>query len=104
MCAWDSGLMSILGYIIIGLIAGALAKLIMPGRQGGGILMTMVLGIVGALVGGLLTNLIMNGRIAFDIGGGFFVSLIVAVIGSIIVLLIYGAVTKRSGTGTRTTA
>ena len=46
--------MGILAWIIFGLIAGALAKFIMPGTQGGGIILTIVLGVVGALVGGFL--------------------------------------------------
>lgn len=87
--------MGIFGYIVIGLIAGALAKLILPGKQGGGILKTMLLGIVGALLGGLLSNLIFQGRFSFAINSGWFMSLIIAVVGSIIVLLIWGAVTKK---------
>ncbi|MFK7975937.1 MAG: GlsB/YeaQ/YmgE family stress response membrane protein, partial [Halioglobus sp.] len=46
--------MGILAWIVLGLVAGALAKLIMPGKDGGGWLMTMVLGIAGAFVGGFL--------------------------------------------------
>lgn len=89
--------MGIIGYIVIGLIAGALAKLILPGKQGGGILKTMLLGIVGALVGGLLSNLIFHGRLSFAITSGWFISLVIAVVGSIIVLVIWGAITKRRG-------
>ena len=79
--------MTILFYLILGLIAGAIAKLILPGKQGGGILATIVLGVIGALVGGLLGNL--------ELSGSWFWSLITAVIGSLIVLLIYGAVARR---------
>ena len=46
--------MGILAWIVLGLVAGALAKFIMPGQQGGGIILTIVLGVVGALVGGFL--------------------------------------------------
>lgn len=87
--------MTIIFYIIIGLLAGAIAKFIMPGRQGGGILTTIILGIIGALVGGLLTNLLMNGSLSFAINGGFWLTLLIAVIGALIVLFIYGMVTKR---------
>ncbi|MBM7051327.1 MULTISPECIES: GlsB/YeaQ/YmgE family stress response membrane protein [unclassified Rothia (in: high G+C Gram-positive bacteria)] len=85
--------MGIIGWIILGLIAGALAKLIMPGKQGGGILVTMVLGIVGAMLGGFLGSMVpglSDGIQSFSIG-----TLFTAVIGSLIVLWIYGAVTKR---------
>ena len=85
--------MSILGWIVLGLLAGALAKLIMPGKQGGGILVTMVLGIVGALLGGFIGSFIpglSDGIQSFSIG-----TLFTAVVGSLLVLWIYGAVTKN---------
>lgn len=91
--------MTILFYLIIGLLAGAIAKAIMPGKQGGGILATLVLGVIGALVGGLLGNLIIHGEFDFGISGNWFIALITAVIGALIVLFIYGAVTKRSRAG-----
>jgi uncharacterized membrane protein YeaQ/YmgE (transglycosylase-associated protein family) len=83
----------ILGWIVLGLIAGAIAKLILPGRQGGGWLITLLLGIVGALLGGFI------GSAIFGIGLENFWSLqtwIVAILGSILVLLIYGLVTRGS--------
>lgn len=85
--------MSIFGWIIIGLLAGAIAKLIMPGKQGGGILVTMVLGIVGALLGGFIGSFIpglSDGIQSFSIG-----TLFTAVVGSLLVLWIYGAITKN---------
>jgi uncharacterized membrane protein YeaQ/YmgE (transglycosylase-associated protein family) len=81
----------ILGWIVLGLIAGAIAKLILPGRQGGGWLITLLLGVVGALLGGFI------GSAIFGIGLEDFWSLqtwIVAILGSILVLLIYGLVTR----------
>lgn len=87
--------MTILFYIIIGLLAGAIAKAIMPGKQGGGIIATIILGIIGALVGGLLGNLIAGNGFDFSLSGNWFVALFTAVIGALIVLFIYGAVTKR---------
>ncbi|MDC4232563.1 GlsB/YeaQ/YmgE family stress response membrane protein [Actinomyces sp. B33] len=84
--------MGILAYLILGLIAGAIAKLIMPGEQGGGWFVTMILGVVGAILGGWLGNMI------FNVGLENFWSIqtwVVAIIGSLIVLLIYGFVTKR---------
>ncbi|ALU39753.1 hypothetical protein AS188_08295 [Kocuria flava] len=84
--------MGILGWIVLGLIAGALAKLIMPGNQGGGIIVTIVLGIVGALLGGFLGSLIGIGSIDsfWDLG-----TWITAIVGALIVLFIWGAVTGR---------
>lgn len=85
--------MGIISWIVLGLIAGALAKLILPGRQGGGIIMTIILGIIGAILGGWIGSLIGIGHVSsvFDIG-----TIITAVIGAIIVLVIYGAITGRS--------
>jgi uncharacterized membrane protein YeaQ/YmgE (transglycosylase-associated protein family) len=73
--------------IIIGLIAGALARLVVPGKQHLSILGTIVLGIVGSFVGGFLGYLLFH----HDASGGFFqpAGLIGSIIGSIIVLLIY---------------
>ncbi|AZZ52697.1 MULTISPECIES: GlsB/YeaQ/YmgE family stress response membrane protein [Rathayibacter] len=84
--------MGIIGWIVLGLIAGALAKLILPGKQGGGWIITIILGIVGALLGGFIGGALF-GR---DDPMGFnLVSIILAVVGAIIVLLIYGAITGR---------
>ena len=78
-----------LWWIIIGLIAGALAKFVMPGRDPGGIIVTIILGIIGAFVGGYLAT-------ALGIGvGGTLGSIIVATIGAIVVLVIYRLVTGR---------
>ncbi|WP_395639710.1 GlsB/YeaQ/YmgE family stress response membrane protein [Pseudolysinimonas sp.] len=87
--------MGILGWIVLGLIAGAIAKAILPGRQGGGWIATLILGVVGALLGGFI------GSAVFGIGLEEFWSLqtwIVAIVGAIIVLLIYGLVTRGSRT------
>jgi uncharacterized membrane protein YeaQ/YmgE (transglycosylase-associated protein family) len=79
--------MSIIAWIIIGAIAGALGKLIMPGDDPGGIIVTILLGIAGAFVGGFITqNLLGVGS------GGFVWSIVVATIGAIILLAIYRAV------------
>ena len=77
-------MITILGWIIIGLIAGALAKLIMPGDDPGGIIVTILIGIAGAIVGGYLASLI-------GIGGGTIITIITATIGAIILLAIYRA-------------
>ncbi len=78
--------MGILTWIIIGLIAGALGKLIMPGDDPGGIIVTILIGIAGAFVGGFITqNLLGMGS------GGFIWSIVVATLGAIILLAIYRA-------------
>ncbi len=78
--------MGIITWIIIGGIAGALAKLIMPGDDPGGIIVTILIGIVGAFVGGFLTSLVGIGS------GGFIWTILVATVGAIILLAIYRAV------------
>jgi uncharacterized membrane protein YeaQ/YmgE (transglycosylase-associated protein family) len=83
--------MGIIAWIILGLIAGAIAKAVLPGTQGGGWLVTLILGIVGALLGGFL------GSAIFEVGlGGFFdlTTWLLAIGGAIVVLLIYGLVTR----------
>lgn len=84
--------MSFLGFLLLGLIAGAIAKLILPGKQGGGWFITLVLGVVGALLGGWLGSLILNRPLTefWDLG-----TWLLAIGGSIIVLLIYGLMVGR---------
>ncbi len=83
---------TIIAYIVIGLLGGAIAKAIMPGEQGGGWVSTILLGIVGALLGGFLGGLLLgvNYTEIFSIKG-----LIFSVVGALLVLFIYGLVTKR---------
>jgi len=79
--------MGILTWIIFGLIAGLLAKFIMPGQQGGGIILTILLGIVGAIVGGFIgTHLLGFG----DISGFDLRSMLIAVGGALLLLFLYG--------------
>ncbi|MDO8848946.1 MAG: GlsB/YeaQ/YmgE family stress response membrane protein [Coriobacteriia bacterium] len=83
--------MGILSWIIVGLIAGALAKWIMPGNQKAGIFITMVLGIAGGVLGGFIMSLIGGtGVTGFNLQ-----TLLVATLGALVVLLIYGLVNKR---------
>lgn len=82
--------MGILSWIILGLIAGALAKLIMPGKDGGGFFVTMALGIVGALLGGFLGGLIGFGSVQ-GLNPG---SILTATAGAFIVLFVYKKVKK----------
>lgn len=80
--------MGILAWIVIGLIAGLLGKLIMPGDDPGGIIVTILIGIVGAFVGGFVMNLLGFG----DVSGFNLYSILVATLGAIILLAIYRAV------------
>ena len=85
--------MSFLAFLLLGLIAGAIAKAILPGKQGGGWFITLLLGVVGALLGGWL------GSLLFGVGLEEFWSIqtwLVAIVGSIVVLLIYGLITRNS--------
>jgi len=92
MTDWEV-VMGIIGWIVLGLIAGAIAKAILPGKQGGGWIITLILGVVGALLGGFI------GSALFDAPLEDFFSIqtwLLAIGGSIIVLLIYGLVTRGS--------
>lgn len=84
---------TIITVIIVGLIAGALARLIVPGRQSMSVGMTILLGIVGSFVGGFLGFLIFH----HDAADGFLqpAGIIGSIIGAVIVLLIWLAVTGR---------
>jgi uncharacterized membrane protein YeaQ/YmgE (transglycosylase-associated protein family) len=82
--------MHIIGFIIIGFLAGIVAKLLTPGRDPGGFIVTTLLGIAGSLVATYLGQAI--GWYRADQGAGF----IGAVVGAVIVLAIYHAVTRRS--------
>lgn len=81
--------MGLIWAAIIGLVVGALAKLIMPGNQGGGIIVTALLGIVGALVATWIGRAV--GWYGPDAGAG----LIASVIGAILVLWVYGLIVFR---------
>ena len=86
--------MGFFAFLLLGLIAGAIAKAILPGRQAGGWFVTLLLGVIGALLGGWL------GSVLFDRPLEDFFSIqtwLLAIGGSIIVLLIYGALTGRKG-------
>jgi uncharacterized membrane protein YeaQ/YmgE (transglycosylase-associated protein family) len=80
----------ILGWIVVGLIAGALAKWIMPGKDPGGIFVTILIGIAGGLVGGFISSRLGLG------GSGNFVNILVATAGAILLLWIYRMMKSRS--------
>ncbi|ARV61559.1 transglycosylase [Nostocales cyanobacterium HT-58-2] len=88
--------MNLIAWIILGLIAGAIAKAIYPGRQGGGILATMILGIIGAFIGGSIVTLLQTGTLQLTAATLSIPGLIVAIIGAIIAIFIWGLITRRS--------
>lgn len=82
--------MSIIGWIFFGLVVGIVGKLLMPGRDPGGFVITIALGIAGALVGGFV------GRALGMYGEGDPVGFLMAVLGSIILLFLYRAIARRT--------
>lgn len=87
--------MNFLAFLLLGLICGAIAKAILPGRQGGGIIVTLILGVVGAMLGGWIGNAL------FGVEVDKFFSLsswLLAILGSLIVLVIWGLITGRNKT------
>lgn len=83
--------MGFLSWILFGLVAGILAKFIMPGPDGGGILLTILLGIAGAVVGGFLATALGLG----DVTGFNIRSFIIAVVGAILVLFVFRRLRAR---------
>ena len=78
----------ILGWIIVGLIAGVLAKWIMPGDDPGGIIVTVLIGIAGGLLGGFAAS-------QLGIGGGNIVNILIATAGAIVLLILYRVIRSR---------
>lgn len=87
--------MAIIAWIILGLIAGALAKALMPGDDPGGIIVTILIGIAGAFIGGFVWNLLTgnDGYGDLDIGG-----ILIAIVGAIILLAGYRMLMSRRST------
>jgi uncharacterized membrane protein YeaQ/YmgE (transglycosylase-associated protein family) len=86
--------MGIIAFLVLGLLAGAIAKAILPGDDPGGILVTMAIGVVGAMLGGFLASLIFD---ANPVDEFFSISTwLAAIIGAIVLLLIYRMVTGGS--------
>ena len=82
-------MLSLLGTVVFGLIVGALAKLVMPGRDPGGILVTMLLGVAGSVVGGFI------GRLLGFYGAGDAAGFIMSTLGAIALLSVYRMINKR---------
>ena len=87
--------MGILGWILFGLIVGAVAKLLIPGRDPGGIIVTMLIGIAGAVIGGFV------GRALGLYGEGEAAGFIMATLGAIVLLVLYRMLVGRRTTLTR---
>ncbi len=85
--------MDIVAWIVLGLIAGAIAKALMPGPDPGGIIVTILIGIVGSALGGFLGSQIMGRQ-----PSGFWWSLVLAVLGSMLLLWIYRLATRSRRT------
>ncbi len=88
--------MNIIAWIILGLLAGVIAKAIVPGYQGGGWLSTMFLGVIGAFIGGTLHTLIQTGTLQLSAPGLNIPGVFVAVLGAIIAILLYSWLSRRN--------
>jgi uncharacterized membrane protein YeaQ/YmgE (transglycosylase-associated protein family) len=87
---------NLLAWIVLGLIAGAIAKAIDPAARGSGILGTIILGIIGAFVGGILMTLLTTGKLALTAATLSLPGIVVAVLGAIIATFIWHRVGGRA--------
>jgi uncharacterized membrane protein YeaQ/YmgE (transglycosylase-associated protein family) len=88
--------MNILAWIILGLVAGAIAKAVYPGVQGGGILSTLILGVIGAFIGGSLYSLLAVGSLQLNSVSFSIPGLLVAVVGAILAIFLWGLVNRNT--------
>ena len=88
--------MGFIGWIVLGLLAGIIAKAIMPGDDPGGIIITTLIGIAGAVIGGLIATALNLGDVDsfFDLG-----TWVIAIAGSLLLLVLYRGATGHGGTG-----
>lgn len=89
-------MLDIIAWVVLGLLAGAIAKAIYPGHQGGGIFATILLGIVGAFVGGSLYSLLTTGTLQLAAAGLTIPGLITAIIGAMVAIFLWGLMTRRT--------
>jgi uncharacterized membrane protein YeaQ/YmgE (transglycosylase-associated protein family) len=87
---------NLIAWVVLGLLAGAIAKAIVPGHQGGGWLSTLVLGVVGAFIGGTLYTLIQTGTVQLTATSLSIPGVFVAVLGAIIAIYLYGLVARSN--------
>ena len=84
--------MGILSWLILGLIVGALAKLLMPGKDPGGFIVTIIIGIIGAVIGGFISTKVGLGSVTgLNLG-----SIVISVVGALILLIIYRMVKGKN--------
>lgn len=88
--------MNILAWVVLGLISGAIAKAIYPGHQGGGILATILLGIVGAFIGGSLGIFFTTGTLALAAPTLSIPGILVAVLGAIVAVFLWNFINRSS--------
>jgi uncharacterized membrane protein YeaQ/YmgE (transglycosylase-associated protein family) len=88
--------MNLIAWVVLGLLAGAIGKAIYPGHQGGGILATMVLGIVGAFIGGTLYTLLSTGSLQLTAASLSIPGLFVAVIGTMVAIFLWGLIARNA--------
>jgi uncharacterized membrane protein YeaQ/YmgE (transglycosylase-associated protein family) len=93
-------MLDVLAWIVFGFIAGVIAKAILPGKDPGGAIITILIGIAGSLIGGFIGRTLLGYGQINDTGDlsrpGFLTSLVLAVIGSIVLLLVYRLIKGRS--------
>ena len=88
--------MNIIAWTVLGLLSGAIAKAIYPGSQGGGILSTIILGIIGAFVGGSLYSLISTGSIQLTATSLSIPGLVIAVLGSMLAIYLWSLMARNA--------
>lgn len=88
--------MNIIAWVILGLIAGVIGKAIYPGHQGGGIIATILLGVVGAFLGGTLMTLLTTGKLALTGATLSIPGIVVAVLGAMLAIFLWGLMTKSN--------
>ena len=88
--------MNLIAWTILGLLSGAIAKAIYPGGQGGGILSTIVLGVIGAFIGGSLYSLFSTGTIQIAATSLSIPGLAIAVLGSIVAIYLWGLMARNA--------
>ena len=88
--------MNLIAWTILGLLSGAIAKAIYPGGQGGGILSTIILGIIGAFIGGSLYSLLSTGSIQLAATSLSIPGLAIAVLGSMVAIYLWGLMARNA--------
>jgi uncharacterized membrane protein YeaQ/YmgE (transglycosylase-associated protein family) len=84
--------MGLIAWIVLGLIAGAIAKFLMPGKDPGGCIITIIIGVVGALLGGFVSTWLGYGGLSGELDWR---SLVIAVLGSILLLILWRLISGR---------